>query len=124
MEAIACVEVAFETTVSTAATLGEISAGESEAECETEEKLSFFLKNSSLRLAFLLWVEGLVRFFPRVGFTLLSRVSREKEKEELMVRLKLKSLPWLASVWQKARHWDTREDSIASAAIFTSSSEF
>ena len=88
--------------VSTVVALGEISAGESEA--EDEEKLSFFLKNSSLRLAFLLWVEGLVRFFPRVEFTLLSRVSREKEKEELMVRLKLKALPWLVSVWQKARH--------------------
>ena len=87
--------------VSTVVALGEISAGESEAE---EEKLSFFLKNSSLRLEFLLWVEGLVRFFPRVEFTFLSRVSREKEKEELMVRLKLKSLPWLVSVWQKARH--------------------
>ena len=96
--------VAVTGVVSTVVALGEISAGEFEAECETEEKLSFFLKNSSLRLAFLLWVEGLVRFFPRVGFTLLSRVSREKEKEELMVRLKLKSLPWLASVWQKARH--------------------
>ena len=88
--------------VSTVVALGEISAGESEA--EDEEKLSFFLKNSSLRLAFLLWVEGRVRFFPRVEFTFLSRVSREKEKEELMVRLKLKSLPWLVSVWQKARH--------------------
>ena len=88
--------------VSTVVALGEISAGESEA--EDEEKLSFFLKNSSLRLAFLLWVEGLVLFFPRVEFTFLSRVSREKEKEELMVRLKLKSLPWLVSVWQKARH--------------------
>ena len=88
--------------VSTVVALGEISAGESEA--EDEEKLSFFLKNSSLRLAFLLWVEGLVRFFPRVEFTFLSRVSREKEKEELMVRLKLKALPWLVSVWQKARH--------------------
>ena len=88
--------------VSTVVALGEISAGESEA--EDEEKLSFFLKNSSLRLAFLLWVEGLVRFFPRVEFTFLSRVSREKEKEELMVRLKLKSLPWLVSIWQKAKH--------------------
>ena len=88
--------------VSTVVALGEISAGESEA--EDEEKLSFFLKNSSLRLAFLLWVEGLVRFFPRVELTLLSRVSREKEKEELMLREKLKSFPWLASVWQKARH--------------------
>ena len=81
---------------------GEISAGESEA--EDEEKLSFFLKKSSLRLAFLLWVEGLARFLPRVEFTFFSRVSRENEKEELMVRLKLKSLPWLVSVWQKARH--------------------
>ena len=88
--------------VSTEVAVGEISDGESEA--EDEEKLSFFLKNSSLRLAFILWVEGLVRFLPRVEFTFFSRVSRENEKEELMVRLKLKSLPWLVSVWQKARH--------------------
>ena len=90
--------------VSVVVGLGKISAGESKAEDETDEKLSFFLKNSSLRLAFLLWVEGLVRFLPRVEFTFFSRVSRENEKEELMVRLKLKSLPWLVSVWQKARH--------------------
>ena len=90
--------------VSAAVALGEVSAGESKAEDETDEKLSFFLKNSSLRLAFLLWVEGLARFLPRVEFTFLSRVSRENEKEELMVRLKLKSLPWLVSVWQKAKH--------------------
>ena len=38
--------------VSTVVARGEISAGDSEA--EDEEKLSFFLKNSSLRLAFLL----------------------------------------------------------------------
>ena len=102
MGLIAGVEVA--SVAPTVAVSTVVALGESEAECGTEEKLSFFLKKSSLRLAFLLWVEGLVRFFPRVGFTLLSRVSREKEKEELMVRLKLKSLPWLASVWQKARH--------------------
>ena len=42
----------------------------------------------------------LVRFFAKVAFTLLSLVSKEKEKVEL-VRLKLKSLPWLVSVWQK-----------------------
>ena len=41
-------------------------------------------------------------FFAKTGFNLVWRVSREKEKEEI-VRLKLKSLPWLASVWQKAR---------------------
>ena len=102
MELIAGVEVA--SVAATAAVSIVVALGESEAECDAEEKLSFFLKKSSLRLAFLLWVEGLVRFFPKVEFTLLSRVSREKEKEELMVRLKLKSLPWLASVWQKARH--------------------
>ena len=82
----------------------ETSAGESKAEDETEEKLSFLLKNSSLLLAFLLLVEGLDLFFTRVCFTLLSLVSREKEKVELTVRLKLKSLPWLASACQKARH--------------------
>merc|ERR1712240_894115 len=48
-------------------------------------------------------------------------VSKEKEKE-VLVSLKLKALPWSARVWQKARHWDTKEESI-SAAIFTCSSE-
>ena len=41
------------TVVATVVALGELSAGDSEAEHETEEKLSFFLKNSSLLLAFL-----------------------------------------------------------------------
>ena len=56
MEAITGVEVAFSAArvVATVVALGEISAGESEAEDDTEEKLSFFLKNSSLLLAFLL----------------------------------------------------------------------
>ena len=94
-------KVAFST--ATVVAQGELSAGTSKAEDDTEEKFSFFLKNSSLLLTFLLLVEGLVRFFPRVSFTLLSLVSKEKEKVEL-VRLKLKSLPWLANVWQKARH--------------------
>ena len=49
-------------------------------------------------------MEGLDLFFTTVGFTLISLVSREKEKVELTVRLKLKSLPWLANAWQKARH--------------------
>ena len=80
-----------------------IAFGTSKADDYTEEKFSFFLKNSSLLLSFLLLVEGLVRFFPRVSFTLLSLVSKEKEKV-VLVRLKLKSLPWLANVWQKARH--------------------
>ena len=44
------------------------------------------------------------------------------EVTEVLVSLKLKVLPWLASVWQRARHWDTKEGSIT-AAIFTCSSE-
>ena len=61
----------------------------------TEEKLSFFLNDYSPRLAFVLlgW-----RVCPLLEFTLLSRVSRRKEKEEVMVVLKLKSLLWLVSV--------------------------
>ena len=77
----------------------EFSAGVSNAEDEKGQKLIFFFRNSSLLLAFLLWVEGLDLFFTRVEFThtLLFLVSREKEKVELIVREKLKSLPWLAS---------------------------
>ena len=91
--------------------------------------MSFLFRNSVLLRVFLLWVEGLDLFFvlTRVDFTLLSLVSREKENVELMVREKLKSLPWLASAWQKARHCDAKEGSTAlnkSAAIFTCSSEF
>ena len=102
MLATAKLNVAFAGT--TVVALGDISAGASKAEDEAEEKLSFFFRNSSLLLAFLLWVEGLVRFFAKVAFTLLSLVSKEKEKEELVVSLKLKSLPWSASIWQKAMH--------------------
>ena len=72
---------------------GEFSAGASKAEDEREEKLSFFFKNSALLLAFLLWVDGLVRFLARVAFTSLSLVSKEKEKVEPILRLKLKLLP-------------------------------
>ena len=100
---------------------GEISTGASKAEDKREEKLSFFFKNSSLLLTFLLWVEGLVRFLARVAFTLLSLVSREKKKLESILRVKLKLLPWLASAWQKAMHCDAKVESTAldrSAAIF------
>ena len=41
---------------------------------------------------------------------------------EVLVSLKLNALPWLASVWQKARHWDTKEEPI-SAVIFSCSSD-
>ena len=60
--------------------------------------MSFLFRNSSLLLAFLLCVEGLDLFFIRIEFPLVFLVSREKEKVELMVREKWKSMPWLASV--------------------------
>ena len=78
----------------------DVSAGASEAEAEGERgsKLSFLFRNSSLLLAFLLCEEGLDLFFTRVEFPLVFLVSREKEKVELMVREKWKSMPWLASL--------------------------
>ena len=124
MDATAELKVAF--TAAAVVAPGEISTGGSTAENEPEEKLSFFLRNSSLLLAFLLWVEGLVRFFARVAFTFFPLVSREKEKVEPILRVKLNSLPWLASAWQKAMHCDAKEESTAldkTAAIFTCSSE-
>ena len=93
----------------------------------SEEKLSFkfrwwrwdnvelLFRNSSLLLAFLLWVEGLILFLSTVDFTLIPLVSEVKEKE-VLVSLKLKALPWLA------RHWDSKEESI-SAVIFSCSSQ-
>ena len=84
--------------ISAVVALGEISAGESKAEDDTDEKLSFSLKNSSLCLAFLLWVEGFVRFFAKVVFSLPSRVSREKEGVERGVEAKLLALAG-QSVW-------------------------
>ena len=76
----------------------DVSAGASEAEGERGSKLSFLFRNSSLLLAFLLCVEGLDLFFTRLEFPLVFLVSRVKEKVELMVREKWKSMPWLASV--------------------------
>ena len=74
---------------------GVSSAGVSKAD-EGNTKLSFFFRNSSLLLAFLLREEGLILLFATMDFTSLPLVSTEKEKEEL-VSLKLKVLPWLAS---------------------------
>ena len=60
--------------------------------------MSYLFRKASLLLAFLLWVEGLDLFFATAEFPLVFLVSREKEKLELMVREKWKSMPWLASV--------------------------
>ena len=117
----AAVEDDVEVVAATGVEAGGPPAGVSATDGEGETKLSFFFRNSSLLLAFLLWVEGLILFLSTVDFALIPLVSKEKEKE-VLVSLKLKALPWSARVWQKARHWDTKEESI-SAAIFTCSSE-
>ena len=117
----AAVENDFEVVAATGVEAGGPPAGVSATDGEGETKLSFFFRNSSLLLAFLLWVEGLILFLSTVDFALIPLVSKEKEKE-VLVSLKLKALPWLANVWQKARHWDTKEESI-SAVIFTCSSQ-
>ena len=57
-----------------------------------DSEVDFFLRKSSLRLAFLLRVDGLF-FFPVGRVSLLARESREKVKEEPMVRENLKTLP-------------------------------
>ena len=117
----AAVENDVEVVAATGVEAGGPPAGVSATDGEGDTKLSFFFRNSSLLLAFLLCVEGLILFLSTVDFALIPLVSKEKEKE-VLVSLKLKALPWSARVWQKARHWDTKEESI-SAAIFTCSSE-
>ena len=74
VEATAELKVAF--SAATVVVPGEISAGESTAENEPEEKLSFFLRNSSLLLAFLLWVEGLVPVCDEKPFSILETGTR------------------------------------------------
>ena len=61
--------------------------------------------NSSFLFLFLLKVEGLTLFLSfLVAGVFFPLVSREKVKEELMVRVKENSLPWLVSAWQRSRH--------------------
>ena len=89
--------------------------------------ICFFFKNSSLRLAFLLSVEGLGFFFLN-GPTLVSKVlflvSMEKENVEPIEREKLKTVPWLVSAWQKSRHLEAKEESLSpTTVIFLCTSE-
>ena len=113
-----------------AGTLASPEAGWEAGDDAARRELCFFLRNSALRLEFLLFVEGLTFFLVRASGkgaeALISLVSREKEKVESILREKVKALPWLANVWQKAKHWDPKEDSSpcsVAAVIFTSSSE-
>ena len=71
----------------------------------------FLERNSSLRLAFLLWVEGLDFFFATGPAFALLLVSKEKVKVEPMLRVKWNGRPWLASAWQKSMHLEAREQS-------------
>ena len=75
---------------------GVSSAEVSKADGEGDTKFSFFFRNSSLRLAFLLMVEGLgfflmgtLAWFSKAG----SFESKKKEKPEAKVRENLKALP-------------------------------
>ena len=66
-----------------------------------------FFRKASLRLAFLLRVDGLAFFLVLPGLSearLLSFASREKEIVEPILREKLKAKPWSANVWQRSRH--------------------
>ena len=86
----------------------------------TAEGFCFCCRYSSLRLAFLLRVEGLA-FFLIFGLAALPLVSKEKEKPVPIVKEKLKAWPWLASAWQKTMHFEAREVSTTSptAVILT-----
>ena len=87
--------------------------------------LCFNFRNSSLRLAFLLIVDGLF-FFQTFSWETewgaISLVSREKEKLEPRVREKENAIPWLASALQKSKHLLARGDSspLAEAVIVKS----
>ena len=76
----------------------------------------FFSKNSFLRLAFLLSVEGLFFLVPE-DMGALPLVSREKEKVEPMEREKLKATPWLLSAWQKSKHLEAKLGSLSPTAV-------
>ena len=78
-------------------------------------------RNSALLLAFLLKVDGVFLFFDK-GVEPSPLVSKENEKEEPTLMVKLKVCPLLASAWQKAMHWEARSELsslIAGAAIFS-----
>ena len=69
---------------------------------------TFLFRNFSLLAAFRLRVEGLDFFFLLGKAAADSLASMEKVKVEPRVTVKEKALPWLARVWQRARHWDAK----------------
>ena len=44
-------------------------------------------------------------------------MAKGKEKAVPRVREELKAWPWLASVWQKTRHWVAREEETSSHIV-------
>ena len=46
---------------------------------------------------------------------------REKENPEVVVKVKLKSWPWLASAWQNSMHLEAREVSTSATAVILTS---
>ena len=80
-------------------------------ESTVEGACLFLLRNSILRLAFLLCVlRGFPSFLAQVQLPARARalllVSKEKEKVVPMFREKWKVLPWVASAWQNSMHLD------------------
>ena len=85
-----------------------------------DAEVDFLARKSSLRFAFLFRVDGLFLFWILVGRVALpSLVSREKVKVEPTVIANLKSLPLLASAWQKSKHLVVKEESVSEAFHYT-----
>ena len=73
--------------------------------------MDFLLRNSSLRLAFLLRVDGLALFLVIETGESLHLVSKVKEKVLPMLRENWNALPWLVSALQKSKHCAARGES-------------
>ena len=106
-------------TVSTNVTLGSVfsllwqshgpTPGSTPPSVDTGSGTGFclFFRKASLRLAFLLRVDGLAFFLVFPGLSEarpLSFASREKEIDEPILREKLKAKPRSANVWHRSRH--------------------
>ena len=78
----------------------------------------FIFRKSALRLKFLRCIEGLFLFTAFAAGCKVSVVSNEKVKVEPTVSEKVKVLFWLASAWQKAMHWDAKEEFTAAVIFF------
>ena len=57
-------------------------------------------------------VEGLtlLAYWAGIRAEIVSLVSGENKNVSLFFNVNVKALPWLASVWQNAMHWDVREE--------------